>query len=141
MTATVGATTLSQQPTVTFVAAVATQVRVETAADGSGTVVPAQGVTAGNSITVYAIARDVNNNFVTNTPATWSLAGKTGGVANGDLVASGDTKSATFTGHLAGTAAIDAASASLTKTDSARSRLIRGRRTIWHSLRNRRRRL
>jgi hypothetical protein len=36
---------------------VATQTRVETAADGSGTVVSAQEITAGNSNTVYAITR------------------------------------------------------------------------------------
>ena len=34
----------------------ATKVRVETAADGSGSVVPAQSVTAGSSVTGYRIA-------------------------------------------------------------------------------------
>src|SRR5439155_585009 len=49
-------------------------VRVETAADGSGTVVPAQNLTAGNALTVYAITRDASGNFVANVAATaWSL--------------------------------------------------------------------
>ncbi|MEO8584735.1 MAG: Ig-like domain-containing protein [Acidobacteriota bacterium] len=63
-----------------------TKILVETAANGGGTVVPAQGITAGNSLTVYAIARDANNNFVGNVqPDSWSLAGTTGGVVTGDL--------------------------------------------------------
>src|SRR2546427_7005891 len=51
-----------------------TDIRVETAADGSGTVVPAQNVTAGSSVTGYAITRDTYGNFVANTDlGTWSL--------------------------------------------------------------------
>src|SRR5438034_778124 len=48
----------------------ASAVRVETAADGSGTVVPAQNLTAGNALTVYAITRDASGNFVANVAAT-----------------------------------------------------------------------
>src|SRR5205807_1535763 len=99
----------------------ATQLRVETVADGSGTVVPAQNVTAGNSITVYSISRDSQGNFLANvaTDASgWSLANVTGGVVDGDLVAAGDFKSATFTGHLVGNATIRATSGVLAATDT-----------------------
>jgi sugar lactone lactonase YvrE len=97
----------------------ATQVLVETAPDGSGTVVPAQTLASGSSITVYAITRDGANNFVANVAAdSWSLLDQTGGVANSDLLPAGDNKSATFTGHLGGTAVIDAASGTLSRTDS-----------------------
>ncbi|MEI6607001.1 MAG: Ig-like domain repeat protein [Verrucomicrobiota bacterium] len=84
----------------------ATQTRVETTADGSGTVVGAQSITAGNSITVYAVTRNASGAFVGNPSATWSLQSTTGGVVSGDLVASGP--SAVFTGHLTGTAIIRA---------------------------------
>ncbi len=94
--------------TITVVAGAATQVRVETAANGSGSVVAAQNLTSGNSLTVYAISRDGAGNFVANVAATWSLQGITGGVVAGDLVASGDTKSATLSGHLTGSATIRA---------------------------------
>ncbi len=42
----------------------AAKVLVETAADGSGTVVPSQDVPVGSSLAVYAISRDAGNNFV-----------------------------------------------------------------------------
>jgi hypothetical protein len=101
------------------VSAPATQVRVETAANGSGTVVPGQNVALNHSVTVYAIARDAGGNFVTNVPAdSWSLSKISGGVAGGDLVAAGDMKSATFTGHAAGSAVIHVVSGALTAMDS-----------------------
>ena len=97
----------------------ATKIRVETASDGSGVVVPAQNVTAGNSITVFSISRDANNNFVANAAAdSWSLVSITGGVLAGDLVAAGDLKSATFTGRKTGTAVIRSLKAGLAATDS-----------------------
>ncbi len=65
---------------------VATEVAVETAVDGSGTTVPAQTLTAGNSVHVFAISRSSSNAFVGNVASTWSLTGITGGVVNGDLV-------------------------------------------------------
>ena len=68
--------------------------------------VPAQSVAAGSAITVYAISRDAGNNFIANVTSTWSLVSITGGLVAGDLVAAGDGKSATFTGHVAGTGAI-----------------------------------
>ncbi|MGA2513427.1 MAG: invasin domain 3-containing protein [Candidatus Limnocylindrales bacterium] len=84
----------------------ASQVRVETASNGTGSVVSAQSLASGSSITVYAISRDVNGTFVANVSATWSLTGITGGVVSGDLVGYGT--SAVFTGHLAGSATIHA---------------------------------
>ncbi|HVM46536.1 MAG TPA: autotransporter-associated beta strand repeat-containing protein [Candidatus Acidoferrum sp.] len=83
-------------------------VNVETAADGSGSIVPAQNVSAGSAITVYAIGRAADNSFMSNAPAIWSLVNKSGGVVDGDLVPSGDSRSATFTAHLSGSANIEA---------------------------------
>ena len=103
---------------VTFTPGAATIIRVETANDGSGTVLPAQTVVAGSSVIGYSITRDAYGNFVANAAATWTLAGSTGGVVSGDLVAAGDNKSATFTGHLIGTTRIHAAIALLGSTDS-----------------------
>src|SRR5205807_1857027 len=110
----------------------ATQIRVETLANGTGTVVPAQNVTAGSSITVYAISRDTFGNFVANIApdaAGWSLTGNTGGVVAGDLVAAGDLKSAVFTGHLVGTATIHAVKSGLTSTDSGTITVVAGSAT------------
>ena len=104
---------------VTVSAASAALVRVETAANGSGTIVPTQSLSLGNSITVYSISRDAFSNFVANVAAnSWSLTGITGGVSSGDLVAAGDSKSATFTANATGSAVIHAPSGSLTATDS-----------------------
>ena len=76
---------------------------VETAADGSGTVVPAQSITAGRSLTVYAVSRDPSNKFLANVvPDDWSLAGVTGGIAAGDLVANAVGSFATFSIPTAG---------------------------------------
>ena len=99
-------------------AVTATKIQPETAADGSGSLVSAQTVNSGNSITVYAISRASDNTFVGNIAATWSLQNITGGVVSGNLVPSGDTKSAVFTGNVAGTANIRSTSGILTATDS-----------------------
>jgi hypothetical protein len=97
----------------------AANVGVETAPDGSGTVVPSQSIVSGNSIVVYAITRDASDNFVSNVAAdAWWLENKTGSVADGDLVPSTDGRSATFTGQAAGTAGIKATSGSLLTTNS-----------------------
>jgi autotransporter-associated beta strand protein len=97
----------------------ATQVCVETAADGSGTVVPLQSLPSGSSLTCYAIARDAANGFVANVAAdSWALVSRTGGVVPANLVVSGDRKSATFTGAAAGSAGIEATSGNRTKTAS-----------------------
>lgn len=106
---------------------VPTKVRVETAADGSGSVVSAQNLTAGSSITVYAITRDASDNFIANVAAdAWSLQSKTGGVVDGDLVPAGDSKSAVMTGHLVGTAAIRSTSEALTTIDSGTITVVAG---------------
>ncbi|MEI6084335.1 MAG: MBG domain-containing protein [Verrucomicrobiota bacterium] len=107
-----GALTATDSGTLTVLAGAATQTRVETAANGSGAVVSAQNVTAGNSITVYAITRDANGNFVANPSATWSLQNSTGGVVSGDLTGSG--ANVTFTGHLTGTTKIQAIASTFT---------------------------
>jgi len=103
---------------ITTVAGAATKVCMETAADGNGDVVGDRTVVSGDALTVYAITRDTNDNFVANVAATaWSLTDKTG-VVDGDLVPAGDAKSATFTGALAGTAVIHVTSDGLTAGDS-----------------------
>ena len=103
----------------TFIPTIAaTQVAVETAADGSGTTVPAQTVMAGTAIHFFAITRSSSNAFVGNVAATWSLASQTGGIVAGDLVPAADGKSATFTPHATGTAVISATVSGLTSVNS-----------------------
>jgi hypothetical protein len=93
--------------------------QVETSALGNGTVVPAQSIHSGNSITVYAIQRDASGIFVGNAAAdSWSLTNVTGGVVDGDLVPAGDGKSATFTANAAGTAVIHATLSGLPDANS-----------------------
>jgi len=111
--------TLPNAFTVNPAGPVPTKVQVETAANGSGTVVPAQNILTGSAITVYAITRDASDVFIANVAAdAWSLQSITGGVVAGDLVPSGDSKSAVFTGHAAGTAQIQATSGILATTNS-----------------------
>jgi phosphodiesterase/alkaline phosphatase D-like protein len=82
-------------------------VRVETAANGIGTLLSKQNVSSGTSITVYAIRRDSLNNFIDNAAATsWSLQIISGGVVAGDLQPSADRDSAVFTGAVIGKAII-----------------------------------
>jgi len=117
--ATSGALATTMSGVLTVTAGAATKVQVETKADGTGVVVPAQAITPGNSITVYAITRDASNNFVANVAAAvWSLENITGGVVAGDLVPSPDAKSAVFTGHAVGSAQIRATSGALATTMS-----------------------
>ncbi|MEI7534539.1 MAG: autotransporter-associated beta strand repeat-containing protein [Verrucomicrobiae bacterium] len=104
----------------------ATQVRIETAADGTGTVVPAQILPAGSGLTVYAIARAADNSFVANVAASWSLTNLTGGTVTGDLISAGDGKSATFTGHIPGTAVIHAAARAWPVTNSGTLTVVLG---------------
>jgi adhesin/invasin len=127
--ATDGSLTAVPSSALTITVGTATQVRVETAANGNGVVVPAESISSGSSLTNYSIARDACGNFVTNIAADvggWTLLAKTGGVVNGDLAAAADRKSATFTGHLTGTATIDAASGSLSRTDSGTQTVVPG---------------
>ncbi len=94
---------------ITVTPGAAAKVRAETAANGSGTVVPAQSLASGSSISIFAITRDASNNFVANiSPASWILENISGGVVAGDLVAAVNNKSAIFTGHLTGIADIKA---------------------------------
>ena len=64
-----GSLTAATSSTIAVSAATATVVQAETAANGSGTVVPTQNVPAGNSITNYAITRDSYGNFIANAAA------------------------------------------------------------------------
>jgi autotransporter-associated beta strand protein len=84
------------------------QVNVETAADGSGSIISPQNVSSGNSITVYAIGRTSGGTYITNVPAVWSLVNISGNVVSGDLVPAGNNQSAVFTAHLSGSAKIQA---------------------------------
>ena len=91
------------------------KVNVETAADGSGAIVPTQSLAFGASITAYAITRDASNNFLANVAAdAWSLGNVTGSIAAGDLTPSADHKSAIFKGNLSGSANIMVTSGTLT---------------------------
>jgi protocatechuate 3,4-dioxygenase beta subunit len=99
--------------TATGVAGAATQLAIETAADGSGSAIATRSVTAGTGFTGYAVTRDAYGNFVANAAATWSLSGNSGGVADDDLVAAGDGRSAVFSGHLVGTTSLQAVSGEL----------------------------
>ena len=103
---TITTTNASGNFTVTVAAA---KMVIETAADGTGTVIGAETIPVGYSGSVYAIARDASNNFVANVAATWSLTNKTDGVVDGDLVPAADGKSAVFTGNVPGTGVIHAA--------------------------------
>ena len=109
-----GGTSSQTEATVTYIAGTTTQIVIETAADGSGSAITTKSIASGGTFTAYAISRDASGNFVANVPATWSLTGKSGGVADSDLVAGEEGKSAVFTAHLTGTATVHAVSGSLT---------------------------
>ena len=102
--------------TLNVVASTATKIRAESLANGTGVLIPAQTITAGQSITVYAITRDQFNNFVGNPSATWTVISNTVDVDGGDLVSSGN--SAVFTAHQTGTGRISATSGALTPSPS-----------------------
>ena len=99
-------------------AGAATQVKVETAANGTGTVLASQSLSSGSSINAYGVTRDQFNNYAGN-PANivWSLNSKTGGIADSDLSAATGA-SVVMTGHHAGTGTIHAAITGLTSVDS-----------------------
>ncbi|MBP1653894.1 MAG: Ig domain protein, group 1 domain protein, partial [Bacteroidetes bacterium] len=100
---------------------------VENAANGAGGIVQDQTLRSGDSIVVYAIARDLNDNFVSNVPAeTWSLVEGTGGVSPADLVPSADRRSATLTGRLAGAARVRAVVPNLSPTPSGLVTIVAG---------------
>lgn len=122
-----GLSTVASGTLTVVVAGTPTQVRVETAANGTGTIVTDRSVTSGSTLTVYAVGRDGAGNFISNLSSdSWSLQNKTGGVVDGDLVASADKKSAAFTGRLLGTARIRATSGTLTTTTSGTLTVVAG---------------
>ncbi|MDX1637299.1 MAG: hypothetical protein R3281_04980, partial [Balneolaceae bacterium] len=86
------------------------EVIVEDAADGSGQVLQSRDILAGESVTGYAIGRDVGNNFVQNvalaSEADWTLINVSGNVQQTALTPSTDLKSATFSSDKTGSAQI-----------------------------------
>jgi autotransporter-associated beta strand protein len=109
-------TSVASSP-ITINAGAASQLIVETAADGSGIPVAAQTLFPTNSITVYSVSRDSLDNFVANETATWSLANITGSIVSADLV-DNTNGSATFTAGDIGTANIRASFSGLPDADS-----------------------
>lgn len=83
-------------------AGAASKILVETAANGTGQVVPAETLMSGRSLKAYAIRRDADGNFIDNAAANWSVSKISGSVADSDLVPSPDGKSATLNGHKIG---------------------------------------
>ncbi|MBR9916829.1 T9SS type A sorting domain-containing protein [bacterium] len=105
----------------------ASQVRVETASDGTGSVVAAQDLTAGNSLTVYSISRDQFGNFLSNVEAdTWSITNSTGDVESTDLTNQTNSTSTTLSSNLVGSGNIQASEGALTPVTS-------GTITVVHS--------
>lgn len=105
----------------------APRITIETQPDGSGTEVSPQNITAGNSLTVYSIARDAQGNFIENTAAdSWSLENISGGVVAGDLVVAGDSKSATFNAAQTGSAQIKAMKSSFVSENSGTLTVVPG---------------
>jgi uncharacterized repeat protein (TIGR01451 family) len=103
------------------------KIRVETLANGTGTVVPAQNVTSGLSVTNFAITRDIYGNFVSNVAASsWSLLNIDGGVMSVDLAPAADNKSAVFTGRLLGSANVHVTSGVLPITDPGMFTVVQG---------------
>ncbi|MFU8811861.1 MAG: invasin domain 3-containing protein [Balneolaceae bacterium] len=87
-------------------------VQVEDSPDGSGSVVTARSILAGNTLTVYSIARDQAGNFrdniALNDQADWSLINTTGGVTQAALTPATDRRSAVFSSQSTGSAQINA---------------------------------
>ena len=96
----------------------ASKIRVETQPDGTGTVLAAQNLTAGNSLTAYSISRDQFNNFLANIAAdSWSITNPTNSLdINATL--SNNSQSATFSSNIVGTGNLEATSASLNPISS-----------------------
>lgn len=104
---------------ISVIAGEAIKVNVETAADGTGEIVPDQTIILNTSLSVYAISRDAAGNYISNVAAdTWSLENVTGRFQQIDLVASSDLKSAVFTGNSSGSATIKVTSGTLVATAS-----------------------
>lgn len=105
----------------------ATQVRVETMPDGTGTIVPAQSLALGETLVVYAISRTAGGVFVANVVAdVWALDSIAGGVVAGDLVPHANRRSATFRARLTGSANIRATFGLLTPVRSGKITVVPG---------------
>jgi len=105
--------------TIALVSGAPNRIRVESAPGGTGALIPATELVAGNAQTVFGVVRDQFNNYIRNESATWSLVNVTGNIdANGAITPSGDGQSATFQSNLSGNARIRAAFGSLTSIDS-----------------------
>jgi hypothetical protein len=79
-----------------------TVISIETKADGTGIAIPSTTLAPGETLTCYAIGRDADGVFQENLAVTWSLQSIVDSIVSGDLVASGDSKSAVFTAALDG---------------------------------------
>ncbi|MEX2585039.1 MAG: Ig-like domain-containing protein, partial [Balneolaceae bacterium] len=97
-------------------------VRVETASDGSGQVVPDQSIVAGQSLQVFSIARDAGGNFIENIEleleSDWALTGITGSIQSSALDAANNLRSATFSPTRTGSARIRASYSGANLTES-----------------------
>ncbi len=87
---------------------VATKLRIETAADGSGTVVGATTLAIGQTLSLFAIARADDEAFVANVAVDWTLTGSIG-----DLSAGASAPSTVFTAREVGAGTITADHATL----------------------------
>ncbi|MEW6510857.1 MAG: FlgD immunoglobulin-like domain containing protein [Bacteroidota bacterium] len=110
-----GLTSVTSDTLTVVVAGNPAVIQVETAANGTGVVLPDTTIASGSGITVYAISRDLAGNFVRNSNAVWTIQSETGGVIRTDLTPGEGfpARSARFVGHLAGTAVIRADSGGL----------------------------
>jgi len=98
-----------------------TSITIETKPSGSGNEITTQNITAGNSITVYSIARDQFNNYISNINVGengWQLVNISDGIKQSDLVASSTARNATFNAKLVGSAQIEASDGSGTAIPS-----------------------
>lgn len=126
-----GLTSVPSGKLTVVVAGSPSQIRVETAANGTGTVIPDRSLASGTSLTMYAVGRDAAGNFISNPAAdTWSLQNKSGGVVDGDLVVSADRRSATLTGRLVGTTRVKATLGTLAATNSGVLTVVAGAATV-----------
>ncbi|MFA5667819.1 MAG: invasin domain 3-containing protein [Balneolaceae bacterium] len=99
--------------TLSMVAGADSQIRVESLPTAGGSLIAAQNIEAGQSLTVYSNVRDQFGNFKRNQSSTWSTESETGGVTDTDLSSSTGT-STTFNATLTGTAKIKATSGAFT---------------------------
>jgi subtilisin family serine protease len=98
--------------------AAATVMSVETAADGTGTIVPNQSLVSGESVTIYSVTRDEFGNLTDDSEDTaWSLVEVSGEVTESDLSAVSGS-SVTLTGNLPGATRIRASLDGLEAADS-----------------------